>query len=446
MGEVWAATHTITGRRFALKFLKGQASLNLEMRQRFFREARAASLVDHPSVVNVLDVFALDGGMPVMVMDLLVGETLGAKLERDRVLPQEEAASILSPVVDAVSAAHARGIVHRDLKPDNIFLEAKKGGPPTVKVLDFGIAKLTAQEGDAAQSGALTMSGALLGTPRYMAPEQCYGEGEIDPRADVWALGAILYECISGQRPVEGANLGQVVTKMLKDEIVPIEERTRGLDPELARLIGRMLAHKRDDRPSDLSEVQRSLARIARDPVPSPSSTHELEAIVPTKTGPASPPSESVAGESLGPLSGKGSSSPRLRFVVLAGLALTGAVSWKFLVSAKAPVTAVGSPPSAAVPTVAPVPLAPPPREVAPPPSEAPAHSDPPRTIAGPSREKRSHAVVATSPHDNAGTRRPPTPAGAPDKAASPAAPAIVPTAPPKQNRPHKGLVEEVPF
>jgi tRNA A-37 threonylcarbamoyl transferase component Bud32 len=272
MGEVWAATHAITRRRVAMKFLKGSASMRPEMRQRFLREARAASLVQHPSVIEVLDVFELDGGVPVMVMDLLTGETLGAKLARDRVLPAGEVASLLLPVVEAVEAAHAMGIVHRDLKPDNIFLKSAEGGKVSVKVLDFGIAKLTAKEGDAAETGALTGTGSVVGTPWYMAPEQCTGERDVDLRADVWALGVILYECLSGQRPVEGSNVGQLVQRMMRDGIVPIEERVPGLAPDLARLVGKMLSREREDRPQSLAQVREVLSgRAGGGPMPATS-------------------------------------------------------------------------------------------------------------------------------------------------------------------------------
>jgi serine/threonine protein kinase len=279
MGEVWAATHSITRRCVAMKFLKGAASLRADMRQRFLREARVASLVHHPSVVEVLDVFELDGGVPVMVMDLLVGETLGAKLARDKVLSAAEVAALLLPAVEAVEGAHAMGIVHRDIKPDNIFLKRGEGGIITVKVLDFGIAKLTATEGDAAETGALTGTGSVVGTPWYMAPEQCYGEKDIDQRADIWAFGVILYECLAGVRPVEGSSMGQLLKRLLHEGIVPIEKHTPGLAPELAELMGRMLSHARENRPRDLAEVRRVLSVLAgkglvqvasRVPTPSP--------------------------------------------------------------------------------------------------------------------------------------------------------------------------------
>jgi serine/threonine-protein kinase len=263
MGEVWAATHVITRRRVAMKFLKGPAATRADMRQRMLREARAASVVNHPSVVKVLDVFELEGGVPVLVMDLLVGETLAAKLAVAKVLPAREVATLLLPVVEAVEAAHAKGIVHRDLKPDNIFLGQGKTGDPVVKVLDFGIAKLTAKEGDAVETGALTGTGTVVGTPWYMAPEQCYGERDIDQRADVWALGVILYECLAGVRPVEGASMGQVLKRMLHEGIVPIEQRVPGVPPELAALMRRMLSQAREQRPRDLTEVRQVLSEVA---------------------------------------------------------------------------------------------------------------------------------------------------------------------------------------
>ncbi len=266
MGEVWSATHTITRRRVAMKFLKASAPMRRETRQRFLREARAASLVHHPSVVEVLDAFELEDGVPVMVLDLLTGETLRTRLTRDKVLGVGEVAALLLPAVEAVEAAHAIGIVHRDLKPENLFLCAADGGPVTVKVLDFGIAKLTATEGDAAETGALTGSGAIVGTPWYMAPEQCCGEKDIDARADVWALGVIMYECLCGERPLAGANVGQLVKAMLNQRIVPIAQRAPDLPPELSRLIGRMLSPDRGDRPRSLEPVRAVLSALVGGP------------------------------------------------------------------------------------------------------------------------------------------------------------------------------------
>jgi serine/threonine-protein kinase len=266
MGEVWAATHVITRRRVALKLLKHSAVQRADLRQRALREARAACAVQHPAVVEVLDVLEIEGGGPVLVMDLLAGETLGARLARLGALPVHEVLTLLLPVVEALEQAHKKGIIHRDLKPENIFLHRPQGGDVSVKVLDFGIAKLTATEGDAAGTGSLTGTGAVIGTPWYMAPEQVYGERDIDPRADIWALGVILYECLAGVRPVEGSSVGQVLKRILKEGIVPVERRVEAVPPELAALVGRMLAHDREGRPHDLAEVRRTLASLAGQP------------------------------------------------------------------------------------------------------------------------------------------------------------------------------------
>lgn len=261
MGAVWAAIHTITRRRVALKFLRGPAHARPELRRRFLREARAACLVEHPNVVAVHDVFEIDDDTPVMVMDLLEGETLGARLARDGALPMSETAALLAPVVSAVGTAHARGIVHRDLKPDNIFLVAGAARESRVKVLDFGIAKLLDSAVDAHTNDIATGTGAVLGTPCYMAPEQCFGERDIDHRADIWALGVILYEVLAGRRPIDGDNLGQVLKHMMDEDVVPLVRLMPDTPPDVVDLVRRMLARDRKERPADLHEVADTLAR-----------------------------------------------------------------------------------------------------------------------------------------------------------------------------------------
>ncbi len=154
--------------------------------------------------------------MPVMVMPLLEGETLAARLEREGPLTLTETLRHLLPVVAAVACAHRAGVVHRDLKPENIFLADEHGGV-SVKVLDFGIARLALEGAD--DGSIATGTGTLLGTPAYMAPEQGLGEGDLDQRVDVWALGVIFYECLSGLRPIEGDNVGQVIRNVLTQGI-----------------------------------------------------------------------------------------------------------------------------------------------------------------------------------------------------------------------------------
>jgi eukaryotic-like serine/threonine-protein kinase len=267
MGVVWAATHTITRRSVAMKFLRGPAHARPEMRRRFLREARVASAVKHPSVVEVHDVFELDDETPVMVMDLLVGRTLAERLDSEGILSLGDTASILLPVVSAVGTAHARGVVHRDLKPENIFLAQTDEGRIDVKVLDFGIAKLANMDGEAVMQSQLTGTGSLLGTPCYSSPEQLFGEREIDHGADIWAIGVVLYECLSGQLPVYGENLGQVLKVMTTGHIVPIEHLVPGLPDDMVLLVGRMLSRPREDRPSDMREVLDVLKRYSTVPV-----------------------------------------------------------------------------------------------------------------------------------------------------------------------------------
>jgi serine/threonine-protein kinase len=262
MGVVWAARHTVTKKRVALKFLRGPAVLRPDMRRRFLREARAASAVIHPNLVEVHDVFELDDQVPVMVMELLEGETLGQKIARDGALGLAETCNLLLPVVSAVGTAHAAGVVHRDLKPDNVFLSAKSSGAQDVRVLDFGIAKLVGADFAASETGNITETGSMLGTPCYMSPEQSFGEKDIDHRADVWSLGVMLYECLAGSRPVEGDSIGQVVKRLMTEGIVPIEVITPELPPEVATLIDRMLSRDREGRPDDLREVAAVLERF----------------------------------------------------------------------------------------------------------------------------------------------------------------------------------------
>lgn len=260
MGAVWAATHLVTGRGHALKLLRKEADEGT--RRRMLREARAASAVRHPNVVAVHDVLEAPDGGPVLVMDLLEGESLGARLARERKLEPEEVRRVGVAVLDALAAAHGAGIVHRDLKPDNVFLVAGDGAPE-VKILDFGVAKLTASEGLARETNLLTESGAMLGTPCYMAPEQAFGEGAIDARTDLWAVGALLYECLAGTRPVDGANLGQVMKVLATGAIVPLAERAPEVPPEMALLVDRLLAIDPAGRPASAAEARAALEGAA---------------------------------------------------------------------------------------------------------------------------------------------------------------------------------------
>ena len=262
MGAVWSAVHRENGARVALKLMK-TASPSAEERRRLIREARVASAVQHPNVVRVFDVFETEQGLPVIVMEELQGETLRSKLTRELRLDPSEAASVLLPVVSAVGTAHALGIVHRDLKPENVFL-ALASGAVRPCVLDFGTAKLTASAG-LVESAQLTQQGALVGTVLYMAPEQITG-APVDHRTDIWALGVILYEALSGARPIDGTRPEQVVMRLISSAITPLSVVAPDVPEDLTELVTRMLSRVPGERPVDFRVVYQVLEPYARVP------------------------------------------------------------------------------------------------------------------------------------------------------------------------------------
>jgi serine/threonine-protein kinase len=267
MSEVFRATHTTTGAVVALKIMLPEAAASSTTARRFRREAKACLAVRHPAIVRILELFEHDG-RPALAMEHLEGSTLEQLLEQRGALPLAELAALLLPVTSAVGLAHSLGIVHRDLKPENILLSRTAAGTET-KVLDFGIAKLTATEGPVQESVALTHQGMLVGTPFYMSPEQAFGERTIDHRTDVWSLGIILYRCLAGVLPTFGRSLGEVFRKVVASEITPIAELCPGLPADFALLVMRMLRRNREERPWDLCEVHAALQRHAGTTAPS---------------------------------------------------------------------------------------------------------------------------------------------------------------------------------
>jgi serine/threonine-protein kinase len=259
-GVVWAALDD-RNQPVALKILSRSAGSYDVMRRRFLREARALSDLRHAGIVDVREVIELADGSPAIVMEALTGENLRRRLERDRVLPVSEAADILCQVASAVAYAHGRGVVHRDLKPENVFLQVASASA-CVKVLDFGIAKLFAS--NAKVTSVVTEIGVGLGTLHYAAPEQILSAAEVDHRADVWSLGVILYECLSGFRPIEGANERELLRRVLTDAIPTLSLVAPGVPDDLSNLVARMLARAPEERLSDVGEVCRLLQRYAK--------------------------------------------------------------------------------------------------------------------------------------------------------------------------------------
>lgn len=307
MGVVWAAAELESGQRRAIKLIKeaseggpgeGGGEDEAEACQRFRHEARSAAAVRHRHVVEIVEVLELDGGRPALVMELLEGETLREVLARRGRLPLDEVLALAVPVIAAVAAAHTLGVVHRDLKPENLFLARAPGGDGavTVKILDFGIAKVTALDGETMRTTGLT-TGKVLGTPAYMAPEQVYGQTDLDHRVDIWALGLLLYQALSGVLPTAGDNIGQVFRNVTARPFAPLGELVPGLPPALATLVMRMLARERAERPAELGEVMAELRRaLDGEPSGEPSGQPAIAANGAPNGAPAGSPSGAPAG------------------------------------------------------------------------------------------------------------------------------------------------------
>jgi len=201
MGVVYEGTHTWTRRSLAVKVLQPQVAQSEIAVKRFFQEARAAAGLRHPNVVDVLDLGLDDRGDAYIVLEKLEGESLAQRLERHGHLGATETLDVLLPILDALALAHQHAIIHRDLKPANIFLARDARGRLVPKLLDFGVAKLLQQRKDLSESSPRTRPGAMLGTVHYMAPEFVLHEDAVTPQCDIWSMGVVLYECLSGKLP-----------------------------------------------------------------------------------------------------------------------------------------------------------------------------------------------------------------------------------------------------
>jgi hypothetical protein len=259
MGAVYRGIHLRTGRKVAVKILDERYLTNKSIVQRFGREARAASAIEHPGIVEVLDIDVLPEGAPFLVMELLDGETLASLIKRKVRLSQEETLEVLEQLLEALEAAHERGIIHRDLKPDNIFLlPPSHSGRRVLKILDFGIS----QKADEARSH-LTQTGSVLGTPHYMSPEQALGEAHLDARADVYAAAVVLYECVVGDVPFDAGNYNALLQAILRAKPQPPRERGAQIAPLFEEAILAGMRRNRDDRPASAAAFRALLVDAA---------------------------------------------------------------------------------------------------------------------------------------------------------------------------------------
>ena len=263
MGAVYEARHTGTGRRVAIKVITGELSRDPKLVARFEQEARAAGAIESEHIAQVLDV-GQDGpgGAPFLVMEYLEGEDVQQLLTRLGAVPADLALRIGVQACLGLEKAHARGIVHRDIKPANLFLTERDGGEMRVKVLDFGIAKVSSNElGDTEKQAPLTRMGMLLGSPLYMSPEQARGNRELDHRTDLWSLGIVLYQALTGRTPLEDvASVGDFIMAVCTLPVTPIRTYGAWVDLEIAHVVERALALDPRERYQSAAEMREALS------------------------------------------------------------------------------------------------------------------------------------------------------------------------------------------
>jgi hypothetical protein len=259
MGVVLAARHQQLGQPLALKLLHPRIAQDPVAVARFLREAQAAVNIQSEHVARVLDVGALETGLPYMVLERLEGRDLEEIVQQHGPLPIAAATGYLLQACEAIAEAHQKGIIHRDLKPANLFLGQRPDGSALIKVLDFGIAKVDTQ----AESVRLTSTGAGMGSPQYMSPEQVRDAGKVDVRTDIWALGVTLHELLAGSAPFTGTTYSALCAQIIADEPIHLRAR-RGDAPEaLEALILRCLEKRPERRFADVGELARALAPFA---------------------------------------------------------------------------------------------------------------------------------------------------------------------------------------
>jgi tRNA A-37 threonylcarbamoyl transferase component Bud32 len=338
MGAVIGARHLQLDERVAIKFLLPEMLRHDEVVQRFLREARAAIKIRSEHCVRVLDVGTLENGAPYMVMEFLEGQDLAAIGEQHKKLPIADVIDWVLQASEALAEAHAIGIVHRDLKPANLFLTRRADGTPSVKVLDFGISKQAATGADA----GVTKTQAVLGSPRYMSPEQMRSTKDVDARADVWALGAVVHELIAGAPPFDAETMTALCAAILQDQPRPMGASRPDVPPALEAAVGGALVKDRDRRylnvaqfaaalaPFGSYQAQTSAERIAR--------VLGVKAMAPAGAAARGPqisyPGVAGVGVGTGPGAITGNATPT-------GAATTGAATATTTSSAKAPTAAI---------------------------------------------------------------------------------------------------------
>jgi len=257
MGTVYEALNTTINKRVAMKFVDAETAQSKDSVARFQREAEAASAVESAHIVEIFDSGVAADGIPYIVMELLRGEDLGHRIKRCGRLDVGEAVHIVAQILRGLHRAHEAGIVHRDLKPDNIFLVDRDDDQSFAKILDFGISKMQRQGG--APVHTLTRQGTVLGTPFYMSPEQAQALPDIDGRTDLWSVGAILYECLTGRPPYTGTSYEQVIVNICMHDAEDVRAHNPAVSEPIAHVISKALARDRHERFATAREVLEAL-------------------------------------------------------------------------------------------------------------------------------------------------------------------------------------------
>jgi len=266
MGTVFEAEHAAIGRLVAMKVLHPAQATKKVAVKRFHQEARAAGGIGHPNICEVFDFGTLGDGSPYLVMERLKGETLAARIASEGGLPLDDVLEAVIQVLSGLAAAHDRGILHRDIKPENVFLAERPGYPAIAKLLDFGVSKVVgaaAAEWD--DETDLTKTGMVMGTPYYMSPEQARGERNLDARLDLYAVGVLLYEALTGHRPFTGKNYNALLVHILAGNPAPPRTLRASIPAELERITLKAMSRSREDRYGSAAEFSRALAGVRRD-------------------------------------------------------------------------------------------------------------------------------------------------------------------------------------
>jgi serine/threonine protein kinase len=343
MGSVYEGVHVDIGKRLAIKLIHPEFCDSAEAVSRFRREARAASAVDSDYIVQIYD-FGRDDRLGLyMVIEYLEGEDLDTRLGRERWISEQETASIGIQVGRGMVRAHAAGIVHRDLKPANIFLLKRDDGSTHAKILDFGISKFEPERAPmSVAEPTLTAHGITLGTPQYMSPEQCEGKPNVDARADIWALCAVLYEMIAGETAISevGGHIG-VMLRILKEDIPPLAKRASWVSEKLAAVIDAGLVRDRNKRVANAATFVGMLLDAFPDAGSRPSIGHLHRATDISELGP--PGSEPAPSTTSDP-------SVRAASVAHAGPARVPALPAQAAPAPKSKLVDTGNPPSSGGP------------------------------------------------------------------------------------------------